>query len=70
MLREFLERFKAAGQTRVPFIRPKTTAEDGESEEEDESSEEEDKAVMMPRRSKRPRLLSTDDGKCLNEFNV
>jgi len=52
MLREFLERFDAAGQTRVPFIGPKRT-------EDDESSEEEDEAVMMPRSSKKPRLLST-----------
>ncbi len=63
MLKEFLERFNAAGQTRVPFIRPKTA-------EDDESSEEEDEAVMMPRSSKKPRILSTDDGKCLDEFNV
>jgi hypothetical protein len=64
MFKDFLERYKAAGFTRVPFMRPKTT-EDGNSDGEEEEDEE---AVIMPRRSQRPRLLTTDSGQYLECF--
>ncbi len=62
MFKDFLERYKAAGFTRVPFMRPKTT-EDGNSD-----GEEDEEAVIMPRRSQRPRFLTTDSGQYLVYF--
>jgi len=59
MFKDFLERFKAAGLTRVPFMRPKTEG-DGDSYEEEDASEDDDEAVIRVRRSKRLRVLRAD----------